>query len=264
MKTLYEPSSPVEGHMLQELLRQEGIPSQLDGAFLQGAVGGLPTSGLVRLLVDELDYEKGRIVIDLWESTESEPAPVSKTRPSGRLLTLFVGLTIGIASTYAFLRSPVSVDGIDHNRDGVLDEQWVISPSGATVGVRVDRNLDGKSDYVIHYDQRGQIETSEGDDDFDGKFESHFRYRFGNIEVSEVDTNNDGFPDMRSYFKHGVLMTTKYVNPKTGLPLRIESFYLGRVITAEVDTDVSDSLDKRYTYSVSGEISKTEDITTFK
>ena len=262
MKTLYEASSSVEGHMLQDLLRQEGVSARLDGAFLQGAMGGLPASGLVRLVVDEADYENGRAIIERWEAAEpaAQPTPLAAQKSSGRLVAALMGVLIGAAGTYAFLRSPVSVNGIDHDRDGILDEQWTFSPSGAPVGSQMDRNLDGKIDYLLHYDQRGHIESAEGDDDFNGKFESRYRFRFGNVETSEIDTDADGFPDMHSYFKSGVLVTTKYLNPKTGLPLRVEHFRMGRVAFAEVDSNRDGKLDKRLTYSVSGEVTQTEDM----
>ena len=262
MKTLYEASSAVEGHMLQDLLQQEGISARLDGAFLQGAMGGLPAFGLVRLVVDEADYEKGRAIVERWEAAEpvAQPIPTTTHTSSGRIIATLMGMLIGVAGTYAFLRSPVSVDGIDHNRDGILDEQWTFSPSGAPVGSQMDRNLDGKVDYVVHYDQRGHIDSAEGDDDFDGKFESQYRFRFGNVETSQIDSDGDGFPDMHSYFKSGVLVTTKHLNPKTGLPLRVEHFHIGRVALTEIDSDRNGKLDKRLTHSVSGEVTRTENI----
>ncbi|MES2581440.1 MAG: DUF2007 domain-containing protein [Pseudomonadota bacterium] len=262
MKTLYEASSTVEGHMLQDLLQQEGISARLDGAFLQGAMGGLPASGLVRLVVDEADYEKGRTIIERWEAAEplTQPIPTTTNRSSGRLLAALMGMLIGVAGTYAFLRSPVSVNGIDHNRDGVLDEQWKLSPSGAVLDASADRNLDGKFDHVVHHDQRGHVETAESDDDFDGKFESTYHFRFGNVTSTTTDTDGDGFADLHSYYKHGVLVTTKYMNTRTGLPLRVEHIQLGRVVSAEVDSDKNGTLDKRLTYSVSGEVTQSEDI----
>lgn len=262
MRTLYEASSAVEGHMLQALLQQEGISAQLEGAFLQGAMGGLPASGLVRLVVDEADYDNARAVIGRWEAAEPAPAPTpaASARPSGRLLAALVGALIAGAGTYAFLRSPVSVNGIDHNRDGVLDEQWTLSPSGAMLGTRADRNFDGKIDYVVRYDERGHIETAESDDNFDGKFESTYHFRFGNVDSTATDTDGDGFADMHSYYKHGVLVSTKYMNTRTGLPLRVEHIQLGRVVSADVDSDKNGTLDKRLTNSVSGDITQTEDI----
>ncbi len=228
-------------------------------------MGGLPASGLVRLVVDDSDYEKARQAIDRWEAAEREspPAPVQYVplRKSRRMLAGLVGLVLGCAATYAYMRVPVSVNGVDHNRDGILDEQWILSPSGATVEIRVDRNLDGKIDYVIHYDQRGQMEKAEGDDDFDGKFESQYRFRYGNLVSSQIDTDGDGFPDLTSYFEHGVIQTSKFINPKTGMPLRVEHFHLGRVDYAEVDSDKDGGLDKRITYSTSGEITQTRNVT---
>jgi CheY-like chemotaxis protein len=55
MKTLYEPSNAIEAHMLQDLLQQEGISTRIQGAYLQGAVGELPASGLVHLVVEDDD-----------------------------------------------------------------------------------------------------------------------------------------------------------------------------------------------------------------
>jgi hypothetical protein len=266
MKTLYEASNAVEGQMLQDLLHQAGISARLDGAYLQGAVGGLPASGLVRLVVDEVDFDKGREVIDRWEATEpvSQPTLVPSNRSMGKMLAALTGMVIGIAGTYAFLRAPVSVDGIDHNRDGILDEQWTFSPSGAMVGTRIDRNLDGKVDYIVHYDQRGHIESAEGDDDFDGKFETQNRFRYGNVMSSDVDSDGDGFPDLHSYFEHGVLVTTKYLNPKTGKALRVEHYHLGRVVSAEVDSNKDGVLDKRLAFSVTGEVTQSEDMGSMK
>ena len=64
MKTVFEPSNSLEGYMLQDLLKQRGIDSRLDGAHLQGGVGELPASGLVRLVVAEEDFRAARAVID--------------------------------------------------------------------------------------------------------------------------------------------------------------------------------------------------------
>jgi hypothetical protein len=262
MKTLYEASNAVEGHMLQDLLRQEGISARLDGAFLQGAMGGLPATGLVRLVVDDADYEKGRAIVERWEAAEpmAQPTPTAANKSSGQLLAALMGMLIGVAGTYAFLRSPVSVNGIDHNRDGILDEQWKFSPSGAVLETSADRNLDGKVDYVVHYDLRGHMETAQSDDDFDGKFESQYRFRFGNVESTSADTDGDGFPDMHSYFRYGVVSSIKYMNTRTGLPLRVEHLQLGRVVSADVDSDRNGTLDKRLTYSVSGDVTRSEDI----
>ncbi|MEO8152617.1 MAG: DUF2007 domain-containing protein [Rhizobacter sp.] len=261
MKTLYEAASAVEAHMLQDLLKQEGIEATVHGAYLQGAIGELPASGLVRLLVEDERYEAGRAAIARWESTQvTDPTPRPARRKSNAFAGGVVGLLIGVTASSAFFRAPVSVEGVDHNRDGVIDERWTYSPSGALVKMEVDRNLDGKIDYIAHYDLRGQIDSAESDDDFNGVFETHQRFYQGNIEYSETDSDGDGFPDLRYYFSHGVLQSTEYVSAVSGHVVRAERYRLGRLVEADADTDNDGVLDMRYSYSAFGAITSTAPI----
>ena len=260
MKTLYEAANAVEAHMLVDLLRQEGLVAQIRGEHLQGAIGQLPAQGLVRLVVDEADYPRAREAIERWEAAQqagerSSPAP---GRPSRGVIGFLVGLVIGIGATYAVFRSPVTVDGIDYDRDGVLDEKWTYSPTGTILKVEIDRNLDKKVDYVAHYDRRGLIESAESDDDFDGTFETRIRFRDGNVELYEVDTDHDGYFDRRSHYANGILVTTEIINPSTGLPLRVEHFKLGVLVSAEIDTDDDGTLDTSLAYTPLGEVAARE------
>jgi hypothetical protein len=261
MKTLYEAANAVEAHMLVDLLRQEGVDALIHGEALQGAVGGVPAAGLIRLVVDEDDYARGRAVVERWERTQVVDATPAKPRSRSRGGRLFLlGLLVGVAATYALFRTPVTVDGVDYNRDGVLDEKWTYAPSGTVLKNEIDRNLDGKVDYVAHFDRHGLIESADSDEDFDGVFETHARFRDGNIEYSESDTDGDGAPDLRSHYANGVLQSTEYINPSSGLPLRVEHFRLGKLITAEVDTDQDGVLDTRVHYSAIGEVTSTDRI----
>ena len=63
MKTLYEAANAVEAHMLLDLLKQEGMEARIEGEALQGAMGGVPAAGLVRLVVDEDGYAPARALI---------------------------------------------------------------------------------------------------------------------------------------------------------------------------------------------------------
>ena len=67
MRSVYEPSSAVQAHLLQDVLRQHGIASHVQGEHLQGAIGELPAGSLVRLLVDDADYAPARRALDEWE-----------------------------------------------------------------------------------------------------------------------------------------------------------------------------------------------------
>jgi len=252
MKTLYEAASAIEAHMLVDLLKQEGLTAHIHGESLQGAVGEIPASGLVRLVVAEEDHAAARAVIDRWEATQVEPTPRATAAPARKSrgwAGLALGLVIGMGATYAMYRAPARIDGIDYNRDGELDERWTFSPNGMPIKTETDRNLDRKVDYVIHFDARGHIESAESDDNFDGVFESKQWLKNGNVEMTLSDTDGDGYPDMRSTFTHGILDTTEYINPASGKPLRVEHFALGVLKYADVDLDKDGQLDTRIQYT---------------
>ena len=261
MKTLYEASSAVEAHMIVDLLKQEGVTAHIHGEHLQGAMGELPAAGLVRLVVAEPDYKNAKKVVDRWDSDQPKQARLSpSSRPPRVLYGVLLGLTLGIAGSYAFNRSPVTVDGVDYNADGVLDEKWTYAPNGKLLEVEIDRNLDRKVDYIAHYDRRGLIESAESDDNFDGIFETRVRFRAGNVELVESDTDGDGYRDLRTHYEHGVQTSTEFLNPSTGLALRVEYFRLGKLTTAEVDTDGDGVLDTRHRYGGLNEVIATEKI----
>jgi hypothetical protein len=254
MKTLYEASNAAEAHMLLDVLKQQGISAQIRGEHLQGAIGGLPAAGLVRLVVDEQDYAPARAAIDQWEAAESEQSPAPQPAPRYRgLQGLVLGLALGVGGMHAAYKTPATTDGTDYNRDGLLDEKWTYAANGRPLKLEADRNLDHKVDYIAYYDARGLIQSAESDDDFDGVFETRLRLRDGNVEQSAADTDGDGYPDLRSYFRDGVLDTVEYINPASGLPLRIEHYKLGKLHYAELDTDRDGALDTRQAYTPSME-----------
>ena len=240
--------------MVLNLLQQQGVTGRVEGEYLQGAVGQLPASGLVRVVVDEADAARARAIVAAFEAAQpAEPTARTAARPS-RLLWAGAGLVVGVLATTALLRSPVSESGIDHDRDGVLDERWVYGPTGRILRIEADRNLDHRADQIIHYDERGLAASEELDDDFDGRFETRTFIRAGNVERSEVDTDGDGYADLRSSFRDGVLDNSSTMNPATGLPLRVEHYRLGQLMEAEVDTDRDGRLDTRLRYDRLGEV----------
>ena len=106
MKMVYEAAHGVEAHMIADLLRQEGISGQVQGEYLQGAVGGLPAAGLVRVVVDEDDYDRARRVIDGWSAAQaSEEAPHAHNSAPFAALARWpyfaAGLLLGVFAAYA-------------------------------------------------------------------------------------------------------------------------------------------------------------------
>ena len=258
MKSVFEASNTVEAHMVLHLLRQHGLAGRVEGEYLPGAMGDLPVSGLVRVVVDEPDYEAARAVVAAFEAEQprDDARPAMRKSPS-RLTWASVGLVLGIVVTAAALRVPVVEDGIDHDRDGVPDERMFYSASGQLLRVELDRNLDHRVDAIIHY-ERGMAASEEDDDDFDGRFETRLFYRHGNLDRSEVDANGDGLAEWRAAYHDGVLDTATIIEPSTGLPRRVEHYQLGRLVQAELDDDGDGRLDTRLRYGPLGEASSRE------
>ncbi|MCE4555497.1 DUF2007 domain-containing protein [Pelomonas cellulosilytica] len=259
MKTAYEAGSAIEAHMLVDLLKQEGIDAHIRGEALQGAVGEIPATGLVRLEVADADHPAARAVIERWERTQVEPTPRPEgARKSSTLRGMLIGLALGVGGTYAAYRAPASTEGIDYNGDGQLDEKWTTSPNGLMLKAEVDRNLDGKIDYVVHYDAKGRVASAEADDNFDGVFETRQWFKNGNVAVSESDTDGDLYPDLRTHYTHGVVDTVEFINPATGKPLRVEHYVMGVLKSAEVDSDGRGRLDVRLRYGKLGDVESHE------
>lgn len=261
MKTVYEAANAIEAHMLQDLLRQEHLEAEVQGAYLTGGIGELPAAGLVRLTVADDDYAQAREIIKRWESSEASPSNSPLPSTPGRVSAALGGLLSGILLTYFFMRAPINSEGADHNEDGILDERWKISLSGRVLESQVDRNFDGKTDYISRFDhQHGAFLTSDADDNFDGIFESRLFFKSGQLERMETDSDKDTVPDIRYYYRHGVLARGEYLNPYTGLPLRVEHFKFSGILYADVDTDKDGKPDKRQFYSPLQEIIREERI----
>ena len=74
MISVYRGSDYIEAQLIAALLRDAGIEVFVQGALLQGALGDLPATGHLSILVDESDrtaaqrlvsaYERGELAID--------------------------------------------------------------------------------------------------------------------------------------------------------------------------------------------------------
>jgi hypothetical protein len=60
MKQVYMAESPIEAHMVVDLLRAQGIEAVVQGEELFGIRGAVPISYPTVWVLDEDDYERGR------------------------------------------------------------------------------------------------------------------------------------------------------------------------------------------------------------
>jgi hypothetical protein len=261
MPSVYEASDTIEAQLLVDFLASEGIAARIEGEYLQGAIGELPASGLVRVSVDDIDQSHTRELIARWKAMRSEPAIVAEPAPGKTSWAGFAfvsGLAIGIAGSVLFFRAPAYSDGADYNDDGILDETVTYAPSGRPIKVELDRNLDGKIDSVYRYDRKNRIRDGQSDDDFNGVMETRTTFLRGNIDTVETDIDGDNKPDIRWRNRYGVLDTVERLDPASGLPARIDHFHLGALVSAEIDSDLDGNLDTRRFYDAIGNETRSE------
>ena len=96
MKTVYEASNSLEGHMIANLLEQADIYARVDGDFLQGGVGELQAFGLVKVRVNEEEYDRAREIVRQWEGTQSSHNDAGKDNLSFNHVHIGVSFLMGI------------------------------------------------------------------------------------------------------------------------------------------------------------------------
>lgn len=247
MKPIFETSNSIDANIILGMLKQAGLDARVEGEFLQGGVGELSAVNIVRVVVNESDYDEAIAIVAEWDAIKPPVRIKKPIRWNYSMISALGGLVIGVLLMMLFYRTPVTSSGIDYNGDGKLDEKWFYS-GGLIYKAELDRNFDGKVDLVYDYDRRGLLETSRSDDNFDGVFESESRYEQGNIAWMKADTTGDGFKDYEMDFAHGILVKTIFLNPLNRKPLKIQYFNEYKMSSAEIDSDRDGVLDTAYTY----------------
>ena len=70
MKTVLHALDSIEANLIKGLLESEGISSSVVGEFLQGGIGELPANGLIRVVVDDKNFERATSVIESWRQAK--------------------------------------------------------------------------------------------------------------------------------------------------------------------------------------------------
>lgn len=241
--------------MILNLLQQEGIDARVDGEYLQGGIGELSAINVVRVVVNETDFNKARSIISDWESRQPDETriekPVRKSSKAG--LGFLSGLLVGIGGMYWAYNSPVTNDGVDYNRDGKMDEVWIYKDNRIS-RAEADRNRDGEMDSIHIYDRKGIVYRSESDDDFDGFYETIYTYQNGNVSSQESDLNQDGVVDYRAFYKNGLLDVLEILDPVTTVPRKRQKFIMNKLTSAEYDSNGDGIFDVIYEYDYYEEV----------
>lgn len=258
MKKLYEAQNSIEAHMIVNLLEQAGLSGHIDGEHLQGGVGEIQVSGLVRVMVEDADYDDALTIIEQWDAKQPEIKENIKivTKRKNSLLMMVMGFLIGVACTFYYYDLPPEFDGADNNKDGNLDEFWTYV-NGFLREAKVDRNFDGKMDLIITYDRFGKLKASTSDDDFNGTFETTIDYEFGNAISMKSDTTGDGFKDLQTQYLDDSESITHFLNPETKAIRQVQKFNAFKLYESHFDSNDDGVLDTIYRYDENEHIIET-------
>ena len=247
MKSVYEASTALDAYMILNLLEQDGINGRVDGEYLPGAVGEIHAINLVRVMVDDLDFERARQIIGDWEAIEVDKEVEKTKRPATGVSAFLFGLVIGGGLILWVYNSPVSKDGMDINGDGKLDERWIYRDNRISKK-EVDRNLDNQIDIIYYFDRKGILKEAKFDENFDGVYETEIKYKNGRPRSQGSDLNQDGNIDYRVSYKYGDVDEIVILGEGGDVRTKRQKYRMGKLVSAEIDTDGDGIFDVEYVY----------------
>lgn len=262
MIRVYDASNTIEAHLILNLLEQQGLNARIDGEYLQGGMGELPAAGTLRVMVDESDYEQAKTIVDDWDAKASSETDGSKEQRNKKTTGIGSFLCGGIvfgAIVVWYYQSPTYSDGLDYNKDGVLDEKWYYRKN-TFLKSEIDSNLDGKIDLIYHANRAGIIDRAVVDQDFNNTFETRETYRHGMLYSIRSDTNDDGFDDMRTYVNADNSFSIEIFDSATKEVVKREFYDAFKIKYSEYDSDRDGVMDTKYEYDEAGEITSTQKI----
>lgn len=255
METVFHASVALDAHLVQQLLERAGIPSRIDGEYLQGAAGELPPGSLVRVRVAPEQAAEAREIIAEWEKLQpDEPlsTPPAKRKSSWAPYTWVLGLAMGFAAAWIHYNTPITRNAVDYNDDGNPEERYVYA------GIKMqtaefDRNSDGRVDMRYEYDSHGVPTQTLIDDDFDGRFETHVESVRGQWSRAETDSDGDGFFEEITHYANGIRTQWEYLSPTSHKVLKKSQYRGELLIASEYDADGDGEFERRVEYDEMGD-----------
>lgn len=68
MQPVYEADDILDAHIVKGYLEQHGLTVHVSGYYLQGGIGQLPVSGLVRLWVEDGESQQARRLLEAYRN----------------------------------------------------------------------------------------------------------------------------------------------------------------------------------------------------
>ena len=88
MRVIYQANNFIDANLLKDLLEQDEILAFVNGEYLQGGIGELPTGGLITVSVANSDLEAAMRVVAEFQSKINPASGQGETRwdPGDQLL----------------------------------------------------------------------------------------------------------------------------------------------------------------------------------
>ena len=88
MRVIYQADNAIDANLLKDLLEQNGIKAFVNGEYLQGGIGELPTGGLISVSVATPELEVAMGVVAEFQNIIRPASGQGETRwdPSDQLL----------------------------------------------------------------------------------------------------------------------------------------------------------------------------------
>jgi hypothetical protein len=197
-------------------LEAHGIACWINADDCGGWYTNLTAPGGVRLLVRVMDAEAAIALLNAEASpaeinqieTEAAASGPMETVPLKKLVMgqigfgILSGIVVGIllCLLYQWIEN-LGAKTYYHHVHGKVDEEWIYR-NGYVAEFSEDRNLDGKFDHWVHYDEGGKINRQEYDNNFDGKADEFWTFSDDGTDTVQSDTDFNGIPDEFSTYKH--------------------------------------------------------------
>jgi hypothetical protein len=196
-------------------LEAHGIECWVNADDCGGMYPNLTAPGGVRLDIRASDAEAAIVLLNAeaspteinqieTEAATSAPPEIAPLKGLAWVQILF-GIVIGVI--LCLLYQSVNNFGTKtyyHHVHGKVDKEWVYR-NGQLAEFLEDRNLDGAWDHWVHYNEYGQVSSSEYDNNFDGKVDETWTYSNGTLISMQKDTDFNGVPDEFCTYKYGIL-----------------------------------------------------------
>ncbi|MBP6748382.1 MAG: DUF2007 domain-containing protein [Xanthomonadaceae bacterium] len=276
MISIYQAANLADAYLIRHLLEEERIDAYIAGEYLRGAIGEIPANTPIEVRVSAEDAARARRIVEEWErspidtsafedeadavvagptETMRDPTQRPQFRVFAAIVWLITGAALGAGAMWAAQNGPRSESGVDYNDDGAIDERWMYA-GDRPERVEIDRNRDGKPDFILDYDDRALPSRDEVDRDFNGTMEESTAYRYGQPMRTELDRDRDGRIEYRAEYIHGTIFREEWLNPNGDTIKRVE-YDRGDPSEGAIDSDGDGRLDTARVYDSNGEIVRT-------